>query len=424
MLRTGRKANADRYRSADQRLRTSALDYYQFIRQVEDRILNVYGQSDPGHALHLLLDATKGQAHKLISSCVMLSPDIALNEALRLLHKAFGSPQVAVRAFIDSVCEGGVISHTEVGLEDFYSGLTNYKIVLEAAGAGNLLNAASIAERIFMRLSHNLQKGFAKLALDPGFDMDVVPFELFIEYIDQQHRLLCSRFGRLLKSSKSKITPKGCKTRANVVQTFKDNHHRIVTKRLSDVETLPRCNYCNTLGHQVERCEVFQKLSFANRKEFVQHKRLCFNCLCKGYGIKYCSSKIRCRKCYGKHHTLMHRDDEEGASDSSDSAASVRDTSSPPVDATALSAQDISQAKGMRTRLQVIPVCVINQITGACKDALALLDSGVDCHLMAKDLYTNFELFGTSTVSEIQLANLGRREIWQLFSGMRCTRGI
>ena len=72
------------------------LDYYQFIRQVEDRILNVYGQSDPGHALHLLLNATKGRAHKLIFSCIMLSPDIALNEALRLLHKAFGLPQVAV----------------------------------------------------------------------------------------------------------------------------------------------------------------------------------------------------------------------------------------------------------------------------------------------------------------------------------------
>ena len=381
------------------------LDYYQFLRQVEDRILNVYGQSDPGHALHLLLDATKGRAHKLISSCVMLSPDIALNEALRLLHKAFGSPQVAVRAFIDSVCEGGVISHTEVGLEDFYSGLINCKIVLEAAGAGNLLNAASTAERIFMRLPHNLQKGFAKLALDRGFDMDVVPFELFIEYIDQEHRLLCSRFGRLLKSSRSKITTKGCKARANVVQSSKDNDHRIVTKRPSNVETLPRCNYCNTLGHQVGRCEVFQKLSFANRKEFVQHKRLCFNCLGKGHGVKYCSSKIRCRKCDGKHHTLMHRYDEEGSSESSDSAASAKDTSSPPVDATASSAQDISQAKGMRTRLQVIPVCVINQITGTCKDTLALLDSGADCHLMAKDLCTSLGLSGTSTVSEIQLAN-------------------
>ena len=225
------------------------LDYYQFIRQFEDRILNVYGQSDPGHALHLLLDATKGRAHKLISSCVMLSPDIALNETLRLLHKAFDSPQVAVRAFVDSVCEGGVISHTEVELEDFYSGLINCKIVLEAAKAGNLLNAASTAERIFMCLPHNLQKGSAKLALDRGFDMEVVAFELFIEYINKEHRLLCSRFGRLLKSSKSTITTK--------------------------------------------KCKVFQKLFFANRKEFVQHKRLCFNCLGKGHGVKYCSSKIR-----------------------------------------------------------------------------------------------------------------------------------
>ena len=274
------------------------LDYYQFIRQVENRILDVYGQSDPGHALHLLLDATKGRAHKLISSCVMLSPDIALNKALRLLHKAFGSTQVAVRAFIDSVCEGGVISHTEVGLEDFYYGLINCQIVLEAAWADNLLNAASTAERIFIRLPHNLQKGFAKLALDRGFDMDVVPFEFFIEYIDQEHRLLCSRFSRLLKSYKSKIkSTKGCKVGAKVVQTSNDNDHRIVNKRPSNVETLPRCNYCNTLGHQVGRCEVFQKLSFANCKDFVQHKRLCFNCLGKSHGVKYFSSKIRCRKC-------------------------------------------------------------------------------------------------------------------------------
>ena len=93
------------------------LKYYQFIRQVGDRILNVYSGTDPGHALHLLLDATKGRAHKLIASCVMLSPDRTLNEALQLLHKAFGSPQVALRAFVNSFCEGGVINHSEVGVE-------------------------------------------------------------------------------------------------------------------------------------------------------------------------------------------------------------------------------------------------------------------------------------------------------------------
>ena len=188
-----------------------------------------------------------------------------------------------------------MISHTEVGFEDFYSDLINCKNVLEAAGDGNLLSATSTAEQIFICLPRNLQKGFAKLALYRGFDMDVGSLELFIEYIDQEHKLLRSRFGRLLKLFECKITTMECKAWANVVQTSKDKNHRIVTKRLSNVETLRRCKYCNTLGHQVGRCGVFQKLFFANRKEFVQHKRLCFNCLDKGHGLKSCSSKIRSR---------------------------------------------------------------------------------------------------------------------------------
>ena len=139
-----------------------------------------------------------------------------LNKALQLLRKNFGSPQVAVRTFIDSVCVGGVMSHSEVGLENFYSGLINCKIVFEAAAAGCLLNAALTAERIFTQLPHNLQMGFARLALERGFDTDVVPFKLFIEYVDQEHKLLCSRFGKLLKQSKNKVDAKRYKAKANL----------------------------------------------------------------------------------------------------------------------------------------------------------------------------------------------------------------
>ena len=70
------------------------------MRQVQDRILNIYGNPDPGHALQLLLEATTGRARKLISNCVMLQPSEGLNNVLRLLHKAFGSPDVAVKAHI------------------------------------------------------------------------------------------------------------------------------------------------------------------------------------------------------------------------------------------------------------------------------------------------------------------------------------
>ena len=64
----------------------------------------MYEKSNPVHALYLLIEATGGQVHKLISSCVMLAPERGLSEALHLLHKTFGSPQMAVRLLIESVC--------------------------------------------------------------------------------------------------------------------------------------------------------------------------------------------------------------------------------------------------------------------------------------------------------------------------------
>ena len=58
------------------------LDYYQFKRQVDDRIFTVYSRSDPGHAFHLLFGCTTGRAHKLIASCIKYPPEQGLNEAL------------------------------------------------------------------------------------------------------------------------------------------------------------------------------------------------------------------------------------------------------------------------------------------------------------------------------------------------------
>ena len=69
----------------------SPLQYHWFMRRVQDRILNIYGSSDPGHAFQLLLEATAGRARKIINGCIMLQPDAALENALQLLYKAFGS---------------------------------------------------------------------------------------------------------------------------------------------------------------------------------------------------------------------------------------------------------------------------------------------------------------------------------------------
>ena len=122
--------------------------------------MSIYEKSDPGHALYLLLEATGWQAYKLIFSCVMLELKKGLSEALHLLQKTFVRLQVAVRSFIESMCNGSPIFNTEVGFQNFYSDLINCKIVLEAVGDYNFLNAASIAEKIFCAFFMLFKKDF------------------------------------------------------------------------------------------------------------------------------------------------------------------------------------------------------------------------------------------------------------------------
>ena len=77
----------------------------------------------------------------------------------------------------------------------------------------------------------------------------------------------------------------------------------------------------------------------------------------------------------------------------------------------------------MKTRLQVVPVCAIDNDSGKCVDTLALLDSGADCHLMVADLYRVLGLSGRPIRTEIQLAN-GRVEVHDTVSVECAVRGI
>ena len=202
-----------------QRFDGDPLNYYIFVRQVQDRILRIHGESDPAHALQLLLDSTTGPNQKLIINCIMLPDDPALN----LIYKAFGSPSVSIKAHLKLVCEGLQIRTDEKSLRDFHADLINRKMILESANAGHQLNATLTAKSIFTRIPRHYQKQFAKLAMTKGYDTDIVPFNLFIEFIDQVQSLASSSLERLMATTRdtnrtqqrsdlrpgSKPTPKG-----------------------------------------------------------------------------------------------------------------------------------------------------------------------------------------------------------------------
>ena len=141
------------------------------------------------------------------------------------------------------------------------------------------------------------------------------------------------------------------------------------------------------------RCKTFLQKPAIERLPIVKQRRLCFNFLNGGHGVKDCSSRGRCRDCVMKDHTLFprHQRYDEGEIAKKRFSESMRASAS------------IKNKVGIC--LQIIPVYVIKNVPGAYKTTQSLLDSEADCHLIDKELYSDINLTGRPMLSEWQMAN-------------------
>ncbi|KAJ0184020.1 hypothetical protein K1T71_000443 [Dendrolimus kikuchii] len=70
------------------------------------------------------------------------------------------------------------------------------------------------------------------------------------------------------------------------------------------------CTMCSG-SHLLYQCKQFSSLSSEQRTEFVQTKRLCFNCLAPNHSVKFCRQSTCCRRCGKRHHSLLHLDNKD-----------------------------------------------------------------------------------------------------------------
>ena len=70
------------------------------------------------------------------------------------------------------------------------------------------------------------------------------------------------------------------------------------------------CAVCNTSGHPIYKCSAFNEMTTVQRSDKARDLGLCFNCLSSGHRPKSCPSNKTCRTCSGKHHSLLHKNDQ------------------------------------------------------------------------------------------------------------------
>lgn len=64
------------------------------------------------------------------------------------------------------------------------------------------------------------------------------------------------------------------------------------------------CSYCKKSTHNIRQCRRFTQLSTRERADVARTKRLCLNCL--GNHPGNCQSRMTCKMCNGRHHSLLH----------------------------------------------------------------------------------------------------------------------
>jgi len=70
-------------------------------------------------------------------------------------------------------------------------------------------------------------------------------------------------------------------------------------------KSTPKCVWCSK-EHWLTSCEEYKQATVEKRRELVQQKHLCFNCLRGGHSARECKQKSACQHCGKKHHTTLH----------------------------------------------------------------------------------------------------------------------
>ncbi|XP_041767820.1 uncharacterized protein LOC121591419 [Anopheles merus] len=148
------------------------------------------------------------------------------------------------------------------------------------------------------------------------------------------------------------------------------------TSAVNSVAYNERCKLCDVSKHSVYRCELINNMSVADRKQLVQSKGLCFNCLSPAHRVRQCTSS-GCKICQQRHHTLLHE------------AAPATEASDAPATSSICPPQSLTHCSIQIENSVVLLQTVLVQVEdnhGRCHLARALLDSGAQLNIVTERL--------------------------------------
>lgn len=257
---------------------------------------------------HYLSTHITGDASSLIASFTISSENY--HKAWEALTMRYQNKRLLANTYMDKILEFAPFKGPPT-LSSLQSFVAN---IAESIAALKSLDIEDEADFVWLTIS--LRK------LDPTtrrqFEIDCInsewpTFQSLIKFIHGRSQVM-------QLSNPSSYSSPSAPTRPS------SRSHPILALTSSSSKTTCDC----TSSHPLFQCPRFRSKSPSSRRSFLKGKILCFNCLRSGHVVGECPSSSRCRKCQGKHHTLLHHDSRRHEPNQSTAQPSISSTGPDP----------------------------------------------------------------------------------------------
>ncbi|XP_053686628.1 uncharacterized protein LOC128736171 [Sabethes cyaneus] len=327
--------------------------------------------------LHYLKGCLEGEAKALIDPLKLTKGNYSI--AWDTLLRRYNNSKLLKRRQVQALFKLPVVvreSATELHklLEGFERATQTLDQVVELADYKDLL----LIEILSSRLDAYTRRGWEELSSTKESDT----LKDLTEFLHRRLRILES-----MPAKGSDTKPE--QAHRNKAFTTRASHNAVQS-------STAKCYACSE-NHWLPSCPKFQRMTVAGRESLLRTHSLCRNCFRKGHQSKDCSSKYSCKRCKGRHHTMVCFKTEP---DSNNRMASMEGASASPLqgDNTEVTTKmdsniadrqvrsaNIAQKHSSRVLLATA-VVIIEDDEGTSHTARALLDSGSECNFVSERL--------------------------------------
>ena len=404
------------------------IHFYSFIKSFEMAVET--HEDNPLQRLHRLIDATTGNVRRMLEGFQFYEPAEGYQCAKTFLQHKYGDPLMIRTAHMNPVksCPAVQTGKTQItALEELTVSLRALIHINESISElRNLDHTDFIKEIVKSKLPIFMKREWAS----------------YIEQILSTHRrqLGLRDLLNFLERALNRLNNPYCHDldinfgfKPDARPQIKKSNFTNLTNHLNRDVSSPKpmfeqpsskvsarfCVICQSSSNFLNQYVKFRGYTYVDRVKLVNEHKLCFSCLSAGHKASKCSRQRQCRKCDGRHTTLLHPDcrpttNSEGSGSRiegnpqqsaeynavSHLSNSVSNVACVPknVEGLNLSANNAVYTTNDKVFMPILPVKVCAPNCDVFCEMYALLDSGSDTTFCSENVLRELGISGNQTV--------------------------